>query len=125
MSTRNKIINSKKQLLHILSELQEIRCMIRGTYGKTYRKCGQPNCWCQSAGKGHPYHRMTWTKDGQAGTKSIPKEEIPWIQDMTKNYRRFRTLRSKLRMQERELKILLDKLEEEVILKTRKKRKYL
>ena len=43
---------------------------------------------------------------------------------MTKNYRRWRSLRTKLRKLEQDLKNLLDKLEDEVIRKTEKLREY-
>jgi hypothetical protein len=125
MSTIKKLNYLEKQQSITLNKLQDIRCMIRGTYGKAYRRCGKPTCWCSNEdSKGHPSYRISWTNNAKSGTKAIPKEDIAWIKKMTKNYRRWRSLRTKLRKLEQDLKNLLDKLEDEVIRKTEKLREY-
>ena len=43
---------------------------------------------------------------------------------MTSNYRKWRTTRASIRKLEDELRILIDKLEDEIIKKTEKLRKY-
>lgn len=115
----------EKQRADLLRSLRGIRRMIRGSYGMTYRRCGRPTCWCMQDEKGHPYHRITWTKNAIPGTKAIPREDVSWIKEMTGNYRRYQELKTRLREKEQELRISLNKLEEEIILRTKKLRKYL
>lgn len=115
----------EKQRADLLRGLRSIRGMIRGSYGMTYRRCGRPTCWCMQDEKGHPYHRITWTKDAIPGTKAIPQEDVSWIKEMTGNYRRYQELKTRLREKEQKLRISLNKLEEEIILRTKKLRKYL
>ena len=125
MSSIKKLRNLEKQRSLALIELQGIGHMIRGTYGVAYRRCGKLNCWCSNKdSKGHPSHRISWTKNGKSATKSIPKEDIAWIKEMTGNYKRWRGLRTKLRKLEQEFKNMLDQFEDEVIKKTEIVRKY-
>lgn len=125
MSTPDSIKNLEKQRLDLIRELLDSPLMVRGTYSETFCRCGKPNCWCATASKGHPCRRITWTKDARPGTKNIPVEDIDWIKEMTANYRKFRKSRTKLRKLEQTLSSLLNDLEEEVISRTRKFKKYL
>lgn len=125
MSTRNKIKIIGKQIARILEDLRGITSMVRGSYRKIYRRCGKPNCWCSTSTTGHPRYRITWSQDARPRTKSIPQKDIEWIKEMTGNYRKYRQLRAQLRVNTNKFKAVLDQLEEEVILKTKKKRDYL
>ena len=124
MSTFKKLKKIDKQRSLLLSDLELIRHMIRGTYVETHRKCGKPTCWCAKESKGHPSYQISWTKDAKSRSKAIPKEDIVWIKEMTDNYRKWRTTRSNIRKLEDELRILIDKLENDIIKKTEKLRKY-
>jgi len=117
-----KKIDKQRSLL--LAELQLIGNMIRGTYVETHRKCGKPTCWCANEDKGHPSYQISWTKDAKSRSKAIPREDIAWIKEMTGNYRKWRTIRSNIRKLENELRILIDKWEDDVIRKTERLRKY-
>ncbi len=119
-----KLPRIEKQRSLLLSELQLIGHMIRGTYVETHRKCGKPTCWCANDSKGHPSYQISWTKDAKSRSKAIPREDIFWIKEMTENYRKWRTIRSNIRKLEEELRILVDKLEDDIIKKTEKLRKY-
>jgi len=121
MTTINNIKKLEKKQTFLLNELQCIHYMIRGSYGKSYRRCGKPTCWCNKDNKGHPSYRISWTKDSKSRTKAVPKEDIGWIKEMTRNYR---TLTKKLRKLYNELRNLLNNLEDEVIRKTEKLRDY-
>jgi hypothetical protein len=125
MSTKN-IQSLEKKRKSYLNELLHISSMIRGSYKESYCRCGKPTCWCSidKKSKGHPSHRISWTKNSKSKTKSIPKEDVEWIKEMTENYRKYRTIRTKLRDLNNELKVLLDNLEEEVIKKTEKLKYY-
>ena len=126
MSTKNNIQSLEKQRKTYLKKLLNISSMIRGSYKESYCRCGKPTCWCSrdKKSKGHSSHRISWTKNSKSKTKSIPKEDVEWIKEMTKNYRTYRTIRTKLRSLNNELKVLLDNLEEEVIKKTEKLKYY-
>ncbi len=124
MSTFKKLKKIEKQRSLLLSELQLIGHMIRGTYVETHRKCGKPNCWCAHDSKGHPSYQISWTKNAKSRSKAIPREDIFWIKEMTGNYRKWRTIRSNIRKLEEELRSLIDKLEYDIIKKTEKLRKY-
>jgi len=124
MSTFKKLKKIEKQRSLLLSELQMIRHMIRGTYVETHRKCGKSTCWCAKESKGHPSYQISWTKDAKSRSKAVPREDIIWIKEMTGNYRKWRTKRASIRKLEDELRILIDKLEDEIIKKTEKLRKY-
>jgi len=126
MSTKNNIQSLEKKRSSCLNELLHISSMIRGSYKKSYCRCGKSTCWCSKdkESKGHPSHRISWTKDSKSKTKAIPKEDAAWIKEMTINYRKYRTIRTKLRKLNNELKVLLDNLEEEVIKRTEKLKNY-
>ena len=124
MSTFKKLKKIEKQRSLLLSNLQRIEHMIRGTYVETHRKCGKPTCWCANESKGHPSYQISWTKDAKSRSKAIPREDIAWIKEMTENYRKWRTIRSNIRKLEEELRNLIDKLEYDIIKKTEKLRKY-
>lgn len=124
MSTFKKLKKIEKQRSLLLSELQLIGHMIRGTYVETHRKCGKPNCWCANDSKGHPGYQISWTKNARSRSKAIPREDIFWIKEMTGNYRKWRTIRSNIRKLEEELRNLIDKLEDDIIKNTEKLRKY-
>ena len=121
MSTFKKI---EAQRSILLADLQRIEHMIRGTYVETHRKCGKSTCWCAKQNKGHPSYQISWTKDAKSRSKAIPKDDVPWIKKMTDNYRKWRTTRSNIRKLENELRILIDKLEDDIIKKTEKLRNY-
>jgi len=126
MSTKNMLKTLKKQWVQTIEDILGISLMVRGSYATVYCRCGKLNCWCaKKEEKGHPLNRITWSKDGKPGIKTIPTEDVEWIKNMTENYRKFRTSRANLRKQQQELKSLLDKLEEEIISRTKKHREYL
>ena len=126
MTTKNKIQRLEKKLISCLSDLLQISFMIRGSYKKSYCRCGKSTCWCSKdkKRKGHPSHRISWTKNSISKTKAIPREDVEWIIEMTSNYRKYRTLRTELRKLNQELNVFLDDLEEEVIKKTEKLKNY-
>ena len=125
MSTKKNIQMLEKKRESYLNELLKISNMVRGSYKESFCRCGKPNCWCSDKkSKGHSSHRISWTKNSKSKTKSIPKEEVEWIKEMTGNYRRYRKIRSKLQILNNDLKILLDNLEEEIIMHTEKLKNY-
>ena len=106
----------------VIEKLISVRTMIRGSFSEIKRKCGKPNCWCRN-GSGHPNTRITWNDSAQSKTKSISKNEIPWIKEATESYKGFRQLRHEIKMQDNELNGLLNIFESTVIQTTKKKKK--
>jgi hypothetical protein len=119
-----KIQKIEEQRTRLLTDLQQIEYMIRGTYVETHRKCGKPNCWCAEQDVGHPSYQISWTQDAKSRSKAIPKEDIAWIKEMTGNYRKWRTARANIRKLETELRVLIDKIENDILKKTEKLRGY-
>ncbi len=124
MSIFNKFIKLETKKSELITQLKMIKKMIRGTYVEAYRKCGKPNCRCAREIEGHPSYQISWTKDGRSRSKAIPKDDIPWIQEMTGNYKKWRSLRSDIRKIEDEEKRLLNLEEEKIIKKTEHLKKY-
>jgi len=78
----------------------------------------------QTAGVRKRAYQISWTKDAKSRSKAVPRDDIIWIKEMTGNYRKWRTTRASIRKLEDELRILVDKLEDDIIKKTEKLRKY-
>ncbi len=124
MSTFNQYKKLKTEKSGLIKELKAIKRMIRGTYVETHRKCGKPTCRCAREIEGHPSYQISWTKDGRSRSKAIPKDDIPWIKEMTDNYKKWRSLRSNIRKLADEERTLFDLEEEKIIQKTEILRKY-
>lgn len=126
MSSDKKIKKLEQARSSLLRDLLELENMIPGSYKSFLHKCGKLNCWCnQQEEGGHPFRRITWTEEGTSKTKTIPKEDVHWIKEVTNRYRAFRRLRRKLKNIEVHFKLALDQYEKDQIKKTRKLRIYL
>lgn len=124
MSTPPHIAKLAQQHQARVKELLETEQMIRGSFGTAYRKCGKPSCWC-AEGAGHPVTRMTWTEQARSRTKTIPAEEVAWVEAMTDNYKRFRKNRQALRALERKINAAIDEFEAKTVEKTKRRKAYL
>ena len=122
--SRLKIKSIEEKRAILLAELQRIEYMIRWTFVETHRKCGKPNCWCAKQDQGHPSYQISWTEDAKSRSKAVPKEDIPWIKEMTGNYREWRSARAKMRKLENELRVLIDQMEDAILKKTEKVKKH-
>lgn len=125
MSTKKaiKILEKKRQVL--LTSLLGVSRILRGSYVTVSTKCGRDNCWCNREKGGHAHSRISWSEKGQTFTRKVPKEDVVWIREVTKNYKEVRRMRRKLVELEIQSKRLLDALEVEWIEKTRKGKSYL
>ena len=121
--SRMKIKNIEKQRASLLVDIQRIKYMIRGTFVETHRKCGKQNCWCAKQDQGHPSYQISWTENAKSRSRAVSKEDIPWIKDMTGNYRQWRTIKAKMRKLENELRILINQMEDDILKKTEKVKK--
>lgn len=122
MSKLSSLQKRQAQIHDTISKLSEERIMTPGAFKTVFVKCGNPNCWCANDDDGHPFNRITWTENGKARTKSIPEEDIPWIKEVTQNYRDFRKIKRELKSIQIKLKVDVDKWEARLISKTRKLR---
>ena len=123
MSSKKAILRLQKQRSDLVTQLLQTKQMIRGSFNKTLRSCGKPNCWCAD-GNGHPSFRITWTDKGKPKTKVIPSEDVIWIETMTTNFRVYRKTRQQLRVLDKQLNEYLDTFENDLVEKTKKTRVY-
>jgi len=124
MSTPPHITTLVQQHQALVQALLQAGPMIRGSFGLASRKCGKPSCWC-AEGTGHPVTRITWTEQARSRTKTIPADEVAWVEAMTNTYKRFRKNRQALRALERKLNAALDALEAKTVDKTKQRKAYL
>lgn len=130
MSNKKRDKNKKNLLVlemkreQILSELLDFDEILRGSLATVYTKCGKDNCWCKN-GEGHPHSRISWSEKGEGYTRKVPKDEIPWVREVAKNYRKFRSLRRSLKQLETRIKKALDRFEDVLVDHTRKAKPYL
>jgi hypothetical protein len=124
MSTPNAIKTLEQKRVVILAELLEIETMIRGSFGRVYRKCGSSKCWCATQEGGHPLDRINYSDDGRSRTKAISEHDVQWAKQMTDNYKRYRKNRQALRALNQKLNSALDTLEAKRVERTARKRNY-
>ena len=124
MSSKKQIETIEKRRQQLIEGLLSTPQMLRGSFSKAYRKCGKPNCWCVH-GQGHPSNRISWTEKATSRTKAIPENDIDWAKAMTGQYKRFRKARHRIRALDKRLNIVLDDLEEKIVRKSKKCKRYL
>jgi len=124
MSTYERIKELQKRRNQLLKEIFAFRLMIPGAFKEVYRKCGKPNCWCHDQA-GHLLRRITWSEQGVSRSKAIPAQDVDWIKNATRNYRRFRSKRREMQQLDKVLKALLDDYEKEIVEKSRLAKDYL
>lgn len=112
-----QIEKNRVKAFEIICNISEMR---PGSFAHRYRKCGKPNCRC-ATGTGHPYYRITLLQNGVAKTQVIPDNQAPRVQALCENYKVFRTARKNLRVYQRELNTLLDRLQDLLVQETREK----
>ena len=117
--------NLERRRAALLQSMLEMAPIIPGAYKEVYRKCGKPNCWCQTEGKGHPLKRITWTEKGVAHSKAVADENIEWVLLATENYRLFRLAHTELRDVQNRIEETLEEIEWEKVEKTRKGKEWL
>ncbi len=124
MSTINKIKSLEKKRAALLDVILSTKKMLRGKFTMNYRRCGRATCWCVEDEKGHPANRIGWKEDGKSYSRIIANEDVSWAKELTENYRAFRRARKELRDLNEQLRILLNTLEEQVVNKTKKVKKF-
>lgn len=124
MKKKSDIQKRHEQIGYKIAQLSEQTSIMPGNFRTVFVKCGTPTCWCVD-GKGHPFNRITWTEKGKSRTKSIPVEDIPWIKEVTQNYRNFKKFKREIKSLETKLKMEIEKWESQLVRMTRKTKEYL
>lgn len=124
-AARSKIALLLQRYGDLLQELLRTRSMLRGSFTRVSTRCGKPNCWCAQGPQAHTHCRLTWSQDGGLITRKVPSEAIEQIQELTGNYRKFRSNRRKLLTVEQKIRIALDTFEDALIRQTSKPLKLL
>ena len=119
-----KIRRRKNKHQKLLSQLLDMKKMVRGSFCLIHVKCGSKNCRC-SKGVLHPHLRMSWHERGKSFSRAVPKDDYDWIQEMTNIFRKYKKLRREVVKLEKEMKILLDQYEVEIVNRSRKGKPYL
>lgn len=121
---QKNIQDLETQRREIITEMLGLDQILRGACATVHTRCGIESCKrCKS--KGHPHTRLSWSEKGEGYTRKVPKDEIPWVLETTKHYKRFRELRRQLKKQELKTKVLVGKLEDELVNRTRKPKPYI
>ena len=123
MGKKTEITTLERQRSELLQAILLIYPMIPGSYNEVNRKCGKPNCWCNSSTHGHPSKRITWKECGVSYAKVIGDNDVEWVVEATGNYRKFRSMIVSLEQLEVRLHELLQVHAAEIIAKTRKEKK--
>ena len=100
MSKKTAINALESQRSELLQAITSIYPMIPGSYNEVNRKCGKPNCWCNSSTNGHPSKRITWKERGVSCSKVVGDNDVEWVMNATGNYRKFRSMIATLEQME-------------------------
>jgi hypothetical protein len=126
MNLKEEIKTVLLEIDRLVAEMMNVSQMVGASFGIAYRKCGKPNCRCNSEeNKGHPVLRINFTEKKKSKTRAIPKKDEKWIKEVTDNYRNFRQNFQKLRSCEKKLNDLLNEFERVIKTKTIALRDYL
>ncbi len=123
-SFMKNIFEKEKKRTELIAKLLEEEKMVRGSFCVIHVKCGGANCRC-AKGDLHKHTRMSWTERGKSFSRAVPKEDYEWIDEMTKRYREFKKIKREITKLDREIKNMIDKFEEKIVTKCRKKKSYL
>ncbi len=123
MSKKTEINTLERQRFELLQAITSIYPMMPGSYNEVNRKCGKPNCWCNSSTHGHPSKRITWKEHGVSYAKVVSDDDVEWVVEATGNYRKFRSMLSTLEQIEVRLHEALQEHAAGIIVKTREEKK--
>ena len=86
--------------------------LLKGTVSRVKVKCGKKNCKCIREGKLYIVWRITRSNEGKTQTKSLCQSELmEKYKKLTGNYRQFRTTRTRLVKIQREVIVLINRIE--------------
>ena len=97
----------EKNLLQFLSRYP----LFPATFYPIYKACNKPGCKCTRGEKHGPYWYLSFRKDGK--TKMVFVRQARWekVKRLTDRYKRWRKIRARLVMLNKEILSLIDELE--------------
>lgn len=117
----NNLLHKRDTLIKDLLNLDQ---MLKGCYCVSTTTCGKPNCKC-ARGESHHVERLVWRENGRGVNRSVPKEDVAWIKEMTDNHNEYKKLKKKLDELDRKIAKQLDAIYQSSIKKTKRGKSYL
>jgi hypothetical protein len=118
--------NQLNRLCAIVEHMLALSGMMRGSFGTIYQRCGKPTCWCaDTKEKGHLCMRLMWSEESGVKSRSVRHEDQQIIKEAVGQYREYKEIRRKLRIEERKLDELLDEFERNTTKSNKAKMGYL
>ena len=68
--------------------------LLRGIVVEVWRTCGKEGCKC-ARGERHSCWQLTASVEGKSRTRNVPRRYVGKVEELTKNYRRFRQARAR------------------------------
>ncbi len=107
--------NVKYQLNRICAIVEDMLAlsgMMRVSFGAIYQRCGKPTCWCADKNeKGHLCTRLMWSDNNGVKTRSVRQEDQQIVKEAVGQYREYKEIRRKFRIEVIKLEKLLDEFE--------------
>ena len=120
VSLKRKLLILLPRHRGLVKQLLGTRRILRGTLSQVFTRCGKTNCWCAQARRGHAHARLTWSEEGTLTTRKVPAQQLEQMNELTENYRQFRSQRRKLTALEVKIQDLLDQYQKTLIAEARK-----
>lgn len=95
-----------RQLERLLSQLPDLKEVLRGSLVTRYRRCGHSNCHCARKGdRGHgpAYYLVVTVASGKTAQVYVPKEQKREVEAWIENFRRVREILESLSTANRKL----------------------
>jgi len=125
-ATNIQIKNQIARISSMIDDMLALSGMMRGSFGVIYQRCGKPTCWCaDTKGKGHLCMRLMWSDKDGVKTRSIRAENREAVKEAVAQYREFRKIRRKFRIEEIKLNNFLDEFERNTTINNKTKMGYL
>lgn len=95
-----------RQLERLLSQLPDLKEVLRGSLVTRYRRCGRSNCHCARKGdRGHgpAYYLVVTVASGKTAQVYVPKEQKREVEAWIRNFQRVREILERISTANRKL----------------------
>lgn len=84
----------EKRIAQIKADLAALGLLRPGSLSQQYNVCGNPGCRCKAAPpqKHGPYYQLSYTFRGKSHSDFVRRDELPQVQEQTRNYETLRAL---------------------------------
>jgi hypothetical protein len=109
-SRRRQLRDLHQQLAPLLETFLSREPLLPGSLYTLRRRCGKPSCHCA---QGELHASTVLGYRGQGGPRNLTPtpEQLPAVQELTDEYRRFRQARTQLLRLQRQILTLIDRIE--------------